>query len=97
MELQGENPFRCGAYYKAARAISQLETNLGDVVAAGTLHEIPGIGSTLKEKITLLVSMVSRLRAEQARADDENARLTQEIDTLRARRSAGSHPQALSS
>ena len=35
LELQGENPFRCGAYYKAARAISQLETNLGDIVTAG--------------------------------------------------------------
>src|SRR2546421_6339860 len=56
LELQGENPFRCGAYYKAARAISQLETNLGDIVAAGTLHEIRGIGSTLKEKITILVT-----------------------------------------
>ena len=39
----------------------------------------------LEEKVTLLVSMVGRLRDEQARAIEENARLTQEIDTLRAR------------
>ena len=39
----------------------------------------------LEEKVTLLVSMVGRLRAEQARAIEENARLTQEIDSLRAR------------
>ena len=39
----------------------------------------------LEEKITLLVSMVGRLRAEQERAAEESARLTQEIDTLRAR------------
>lgn len=39
----------------------------------------------LEEKVTLLVSMVGRLRAEQARAIEENARLTQEVDVLRAR------------
>jgi regulator of replication initiation timing len=39
----------------------------------------------LEEKITLLVDLVTRLRAEQSRAADDNARLTQEIDTLRAR------------
>ena len=39
----------------------------------------------LEEKITLLVAMVNRLRAEQAKADDDDARLTQEIDVLRAR------------
>ncbi len=39
----------------------------------------------LEEKIKLLVGMVTTLRAEQERAADEHARLTQEIDTLRAR------------
>ena len=39
----------------------------------------------LEEKIKLLVGMVNRLRAEQAKADDDHARLTQEIDMLRAR------------
>jgi regulator of replication initiation timing len=39
----------------------------------------------LEEKVKLLVGMVTKLRAEQAQAADENARLTQEIDTLRAR------------
>jgi len=38
----------------------------------------------LEEKIKLLVSVVAQLRAEQARAQDENARLTQELDLLRA-------------
>jgi DNA polymerase (family 10) len=56
LELQGESSFRCLAYHNAARTIAQLETNLADVVAAGKLDEIPGIGSTLKEKITTLVS-----------------------------------------
>jgi regulator of replication initiation timing len=39
----------------------------------------------LEEKIRLLVGMVTRLRAEQAKAADENARLTQEIAGLHAR------------
>jgi regulator of replication initiation timing len=39
----------------------------------------------LEEKITRLVSMVTDLRASQARAQDENARLGQEIESLRAR------------
>ena len=56
LELQGENPFRCNAYVKAARAIAQLETNLADVVAAGKVDDIPGVGSTLKDKITTLVT-----------------------------------------
>ena len=39
----------------------------------------------LEEKIKLLVEMVTRLRGEQDKAADENARLVQEIDTLRGR------------
>ena len=39
----------------------------------------------LEEKVTLLVSMLARLRAEQARASEENVRLTQEIESLRGR------------
>ena len=38
----------------------------------------------LEEKIKLLVAMLMRLRAEQAKAADENARLMQEIASLRA-------------
>lgn len=39
----------------------------------------------LEEKVKLLVHVVTRLRAEQAQAAEEHARLTQEIDALRAR------------
>jgi DNA polymerase (family 10) len=56
LELQGENPFRARAYATGARVISQLEVNLADVVAAGKLDEIPGIGETLRDKITTLVT-----------------------------------------
>jgi regulator of replication initiation timing len=39
----------------------------------------------LEDKIKLLIAMVTRLRSDQARAADENARLTQEISDLRGR------------
>ena len=39
----------------------------------------------LEDKIKLLVEMVTRLRTEQARAEDDKARLMQEIDMLRSR------------
>ena len=38
----------------------------------------------LEEKIKLLVAMVTRLRAEQTKAADDNSRLMQEIAALRA-------------
>ncbi len=38
----------------------------------------------LEEKVTLLVTTVSRLRAEQARATEENIRLAQEVASLQA-------------
>jgi regulator of replication initiation timing len=45
----------------------------------------------LEDKIKLLVAMVTRLRAEQAKAADENAQLAQEIDMLRARLADSEH------
>src|SRR5437867_5157963 len=56
LALKGENPFRCNAYHNAARAIQQLAGDLAQIVAAGELTAIPGIGATLQEKITILVT-----------------------------------------
>jgi regulator of replication initiation timing len=39
----------------------------------------------LEEKIKMLVTMIGRLKSEQARAADENGRLQREVDTLKAR------------
>ena len=39
----------------------------------------------LEEKVKLLVGVIDRLRAEQARAADETARLTRELDAMKAR------------
>src|SRR5262245_15702805 len=56
LEIQGENAFRCRAYHNAARAVEQLEGNLDEVVREGRLAGAPGIGETLREKITTLVT-----------------------------------------
>lgn len=57
LELQDpKNRFRALAYSKGARIISQLETSLTELVQAGTLGDIPGIGAALTEKITILVT-----------------------------------------
>jgi regulator of replication initiation timing len=39
----------------------------------------------LEDKVKLLVGLVTQLRAEQARSNDENARLTEELEGLRSR------------
>jgi len=42
----------------------------------------------LEEKLRLLVAMVERMKSEQARAAEENQRLTREIETLTSRLAA---------
>jgi DNA polymerase (family 10) len=54
LELKGENPFRCQAYHNAARAIAQLEGDLGEWIEQKRLTEIPGIGKDLALKIETL-------------------------------------------
>jgi len=39
----------------------------------------------LEEKVKLLVNVVTRLRTEQAKTAEENARLTEEVEALRER------------
>jgi regulator of replication initiation timing len=39
----------------------------------------------LEEKVKMLVGVIDRLRAEQARAADETTRLTRELDAMKAR------------
>jgi FtsZ-binding cell division protein ZapB len=56
---------------------------LAKVVAARTVDLEPI--DRLEEKVKLLVGMIDRLRTENARAADENARLVRELDSARAR------------
>jgi DNA polymerase (family 10) len=56
LSLKGENDFRCRAYSNAARAIDKFEGSVAERATAGKLAGIPGIGETLREKITTLVT-----------------------------------------
>jgi len=51
LELDGANPFKSGAYPKAARALQEFGANLDDYVTGNRLTEIPGVGKGLAEKI----------------------------------------------
>jgi regulator of replication initiation timing len=42
----------------------------------------------LEEKVKLLVSLVDRMKADSARAAEENQRLSRELDAMRARLTA---------
>ena len=42
----------------------------------------------LEEKVKLLVGLVDRLKSDQARAAEENQRLSRELDAMRARLTA---------
>jgi hypothetical protein len=53
-------------------------------VAAARSLELEPI-DRLEEKIKMLVSMISRLKADQARAAEENARLARELEAARSR------------
>jgi DNA polymerase (family 10) len=53
MEITGENPFKIRAYHNAARVVDGL-TNLEQLIAAGELIEVPGIGKNLAEHISEL-------------------------------------------
>jgi DNA polymerase (family 10) len=68
LELQGENAFRCQAYQNGARAIQQLEEDIDEVVTSGRLASVPGIGTTLREKISTLVTTGSLPFLEDLRA-----------------------------
>jgi len=56
LEIQGQNRFRTQAYHNAARALEQLGESVADLVSQDRLGEVPGIGQTLKEKVTTLVT-----------------------------------------
>lgn len=68
LQLKGENDFRIRAYTSGARAVSQLEGDLQAMVAGGTLASVRGIGETLRDKITTLVTTGRLPLLEELRA-----------------------------
>lgn len=54
LELKGENAFKIRAYQSGARALDGLEKPLEEVIAAGELAAVKGLGKALVEKVTTL-------------------------------------------
>ena len=56
LELEGANPFKSRAFHNAARAVDQITDDLAELVRAGTLTEIKGIGKSIGAIITDLAT-----------------------------------------
>jgi DNA polymerase (family 10) len=56
LELDGANPFEARAYQNASRAIAGLEGDLSELVAAGKLTGVPGLGKSIITHITELAT-----------------------------------------
>jgi DNA polymerase (family 10) len=69
LELKGEAAFRTLSYHTAARAILEYEGDFSNLVAAGRVTEIHGIGDTLKAKIETLVATGSLPQLEALRGE----------------------------
>jgi DNA polymerase (family 10) len=51
LEVQGDSPFRVGAYREAARQIAALREPIEDIAAGQGLEQIPGVGKAIAAKI----------------------------------------------
>src|SRR5215208_3639107 len=67
--LAGENPYNARAYSRAAQNLLTLTLPLGEVIAAGRLREIPGVGEALAATIEQLYARATTPKLEALRAD----------------------------
>ncbi len=67
LELKGENPFRCRAYHAAAQSLGNLPGDLREMIADGSLKEVPGIGDTMYAKIVQLATTGQLLSYDELR------------------------------
>src|SRR5579859_4291373 len=66
-ELDGAIVHRVTAYRTAAKAVREATVSVADLARAGRATDLPGVGSTLQEKILALVSTGSIPAAEKLR------------------------------
>src|SRR5512139_2337677 len=56
LEIKGESIHRILAYRRAAETVGELPRDLNTISAEGGLIDLPGIGATLAEKITEMLT-----------------------------------------
>jgi DNA polymerase (family 10) len=69
LEIKGENFYKLRAYREAVRQLDNLTTEVEDLVRAGRLRDVPGIGSAIEQKIAEYVTtgkleFLTRLESE---------------------------------
>jgi DNA polymerase (family 10) len=67
--LRGGNPYRPKAYLRAAESLSALSQPLGNIIAAGTLTKIPGVGQAIADIITKFYESGSHPNLEKMRKE----------------------------
>jgi DNA polymerase (family X) len=68
LDLRGENPFKVRAYENAARAVASLEEDVPTLIKEERLKHIPGIGSSIREKLLELCGSGKLEYLEEIRA-----------------------------
>ncbi|MXX40282.1 MAG: DNA polymerase/3'-5' exonuclease PolX [Gemmatimonadetes bacterium] len=68
LELSGASPFRVRAYANAVRALETLTSSLDELLAAGTLTEVKGIGDSVAELVAELADTGTAQAYEKLRA-----------------------------
>ena len=68
LELSGASPFRVRAYANAVRALETLTAPLDEILAAGTLTEVKGIGDSVAELVAELANTGTAQAYEKLRA-----------------------------
>ena len=68
LELSGASPFRVRAYANAVRALETLTSPLDELLAAGTLTEVKGIGDSVAELVAEFADTGTAQAYEKLRA-----------------------------
>src|SRR5437879_12811732 len=68
LDILGEGTFRVLSYQRAARQLESLTENVEDLVRAGRVDQIPGIGAALAEEMTEYVTTGRSTYPEELRA-----------------------------
>ena len=68
LELSGASPFRVRAYANAVRALETLTSPLDELLAAGTLTEVKGIGASVAELVAEFADTGTAQAYEKIRA-----------------------------
>ena len=67
LEIKNADRFRIGAYRRAAQVIGGLPRDIKEIYQAGKLEDIPGIGKTLAQFLTELITKGKSAELEKIR------------------------------